>query len=109
MDYCSQGQTITYVLVNIAPPPKDTLSLFNLYVALSRSSGRDTTFRLLCDFDDEHVQEIPQPSIVVRSQLEQLEKMNSETEAWYCCCRVYDLDDCSLHALHSYYLSLISM
>ena len=83
MDYHSKGQTITYVLVDIAPPPRDTPSLFNLYVALSRSSGRDTAFHLLCDFDDEHVQEIPWPSIVVRSQLEQLEKMDSETEAWY--------------------------
>jgi ATP-dependent exoDNAse (exonuclease V) alpha subunit len=51
-DYRSQGQTITYVLVDIAPPPRGTLSLFNLYVALSRSSGRDT-IPLLRDFDDD--------------------------------------------------------
>ncbi|THH12700.1 hypothetical protein EW146_g7451 [Bondarzewia mesenterica] len=40
-DYRAQGQTIPYVVVDIAPPPNGTLSLFNLYVALSRSSGRD--------------------------------------------------------------------
>ena len=28
LDYRSQGQTITYVLVDIAPPPSGTLSLF---------------------------------------------------------------------------------
>ncbi|OCH86076.1 hypothetical protein OBBRIDRAFT_701245, partial [Obba rivulosa] len=39
-DYRAQGQTIPYVLVDIAsPPPPVNLSLFSLYVALSRSSG----------------------------------------------------------------------
>ena len=33
-DYQSQGQTIHYVVVDIAQPPMGTLSLFNLYVAL---------------------------------------------------------------------------
>ena len=33
-DYCSQGQTLPYVIVDIASPPNGTLSLFNLYVAL---------------------------------------------------------------------------
>ena len=53
-DYCLQGQTILYVIVDIASPPRPSggLSLFNLYVALSRSSGRET-IRLLRDFDDE--------------------------------------------------------
>ena len=37
-DYRSQGQTIPYVIVDIGSPPTGTLSLFNLYVALSRSS-----------------------------------------------------------------------
>ncbi|KAH9913591.1 uncharacterized protein B0H18DRAFT_888000 [Fomitopsis serialis] len=41
-DYRSQGQTIPYVIVDIAKPPAGRLSLFNLYVALSRSSGRQT-------------------------------------------------------------------
>ena len=33
-DYQSQGQTIHYVVVDIAQPPMGTLSLFNLHVAL---------------------------------------------------------------------------
>lgn len=41
-DYRAQGQTIPYVLVDLAQPPSNGLSLFNLYVALSRSSGRET-------------------------------------------------------------------
>ncbi|KAG1849315.1 hypothetical protein C8R48DRAFT_614273, partial [Suillus tomentosus] len=31
----SQGQTILYVLVDIATPPTGGLNLFNLYIALS--------------------------------------------------------------------------
>ncbi|KAH9917575.1 hypothetical protein B0H21DRAFT_660592, partial [Amylocystis lapponica] len=51
-DYRLQGQTILYVVVNIASPPSGSdLTLFNIYVALSRSSGRDT-IRLLRDFDE---------------------------------------------------------
>ncbi|KIK16994.1 hypothetical protein PISMIDRAFT_112290 [Pisolithus microcarpus 441] len=41
-DYHAQGQTISSVIVDIARPPSGGLNLFNLYVALSRSSGRDT-------------------------------------------------------------------
>ena len=41
-DYRSQGQTIPFVMVDIATPPMGGLSLFNLYVALPRSSGRST-------------------------------------------------------------------
>ena len=76
-DYRSQGQTITYVLVDIAPPPRG--SLFNLYVVLSRSSGRDT-IRLLRDFDDEMFRKSHDPAL---QEVERLEKMDSETEAWY--------------------------
>ncbi|KAF9781548.1 PIF1-like helicase-domain-containing protein [Thelephora terrestris] len=47
----SRTVTRTHVVVDIASPPTSGLSLFNLYVALSRSSGRDT-IRLLRDFDD---------------------------------------------------------
>ena len=38
-DYRSQGQTIPRVIADIASPPSGKLSLFNLYVTLSRSSG----------------------------------------------------------------------
>ena len=41
-----RGVTIPYVLLDIAPPPTGTLNLFILYVALSRSCGRET-IRLL--------------------------------------------------------------
>ncbi|KAJ7251541.1 hypothetical protein B0H12DRAFT_1119480 [Mycena haematopus] len=44
-DYRSQGQTIPYVLVDVASPPSGTLSLFNLCVALSRiQAGRQSVF-----------------------------------------------------------------
>ncbi|KAI0720528.1 hypothetical protein C8T65DRAFT_562128, partial [Cerioporus squamosus] len=43
-DYRAQGQTIPYVIIDIAtPPPPGNLSLFSLYVALSRN---------LMQFDD---------------------------------------------------------
>ena len=54
-DYWSQGQTIHYVLVDIAQSPMGTLSLFNLYVALSRNSGQDI-IQLLQDFNEWHFQ-----------------------------------------------------
>ncbi|KIK12189.1 hypothetical protein PISMIDRAFT_121321 [Pisolithus microcarpus 441] len=41
-DYRSQGQTLPYVIVDIATPPSGSLNLFDLYVALSRSSGRSS-------------------------------------------------------------------
>lgn len=50
-DYRSQGQTIEYVIVDIGWPPSGGLTGFNAYVALSRSSGRET-IRLLRDFNN---------------------------------------------------------
>jgi hypothetical protein len=50
-DFKAQGQTIEYVIVDIAPTPTFSLSPFNAYVALSRSRGR-STIRLLRDFND---------------------------------------------------------
>lgn len=47
-DYRAQGQTIVPVMVDVAKPPTGPLTLFNLYVALSRSAGRHT-IRLLRD------------------------------------------------------------
>ncbi|KAJ7936686.1 hypothetical protein B0H13DRAFT_1589367, partial [Mycena leptocephala] len=41
-DYGLLGQRIPYMLVSIAKPPTGTLSLFNLYVTLSGSSGWET-------------------------------------------------------------------
>lgn len=69
-DYQAQGQTIPYVTVDIKTPPRGGLSLFNLYVALSRSSGR-ATIRLLRDFDDELVlQAHPAPVLDEDDRLE---------------------------------------
>lgn len=50
-DYRSQGQTIEYVIIDIGWPPSGGLTGFNAYVALSRSSGRET-IRLLRDFEN---------------------------------------------------------
>jgi ATP-dependent exoDNAse (exonuclease V) alpha subunit len=47
----SQGQTIEYVIVDIAMTTKLPITLFAAYVALSRSRGTDK-IRLLRDFDD---------------------------------------------------------
>ncbi|KZT03545.1 uncharacterized protein LAESUDRAFT_659453 [Laetiporus sulphureus 93-53] len=44
-DYWSQGQTITYIIVDITMPPGGSMSLFNLYVALS------------CSLEDQRLQE----------------------------------------------------
>lgn len=52
-NYHSQGQTLPYVIVDIAKLPTGGLTLFNLYVALSQSSGRHT-IRLLRDFDEHY-------------------------------------------------------
>ncbi|TFK80877.1 hypothetical protein K466DRAFT_464262, partial [Polyporus arcularius HHB13444] len=37
-DYRSQGQTIPSVIVDLHTPPGGRLTLFNIYVALSRSN-----------------------------------------------------------------------
>ena len=78
-DYRSQGQTIFYVLVDIASPPTGGLSLFNLYVALSRSSGRET-IRLLRDFDDDLFLKQHDQSLIRED--ERLETFNTETRGW---------------------------
>ena len=79
-DYRSQGQTMPYVLVDIAPPPSGTLSLFNLYVALSRSAGRNT-IRLLRDFDDEMFRKSHDAELLEEDQ--RLDRLDEITEQWY--------------------------
>jgi hypothetical protein len=51
-DYRSQGQTLPYVIVDIAKPPSGSLDFFNLDVTLSQHSVHETIW-LLCSFDDE--------------------------------------------------------
>jgi ATP-dependent exoDNAse (exonuclease V) alpha subunit len=79
-DYRSQGQTIIVLLVNIATPPTGGLSLFDLYVALSRSSGRDT-IRQLRDFDDKVLQRSHNPNLIAEDN--RVEELDEETLAWY--------------------------
>jgi len=76
-DYRSQGQTIANVIVDIANPPSGTLSLFNLYVALSQSSGR-STIRLLCEFDDSTFQRVHDLVLLVED--DRLEGLNQATK-----------------------------
>lgn len=79
-DYRSQGQTIPYVIVDIATPPTGMLSLFNLYVALSRSSGR-SSIRLLRDFDDGLFQKSHDTALMQED--DRLERQDISTKAWW--------------------------
>ena len=79
-DYRSQGQTIPYVLIDIATPPTGGLNLFNLYVALSRSSGR-STIHLLRDFDEKLFQASHTPELIAED--DRLEVLNKQTREWW--------------------------
>ncbi len=79
-DYRALGQTIPYVVLDIASPPYGKLSLFNLYVALSRSSGRET-IRLLRDFDDKLFIQTQDPELYIED--ERLERLNEGTLRWW--------------------------
>ncbi|THH04463.1 hypothetical protein EW146_g10168 [Bondarzewia mesenterica] len=79
-DYRAQGQTIPYVLVDIAPPPTGKLSLLNLYVALSRSSGRDS-IRLLRDFDERLFMAAHESPVLEED--ERLTNKNEATKKWW--------------------------
>jgi len=76
-----QGQTIPCALIDIqTPPPPSRLSLFNLYVALSRSSGRNT-LQLLRDFDPALFQQKHNAALLEED--ERLEELNSVTKDWW--------------------------
>ncbi|KAI0085324.1 hypothetical protein BDY19DRAFT_896819 [Irpex rosettiformis] len=79
-DYRAQGQTIKNVIVDIAKPPGVDLTLANVYVALSRSSGRET-IRLLRPFD----QSIIRQPLDYNLQLEdeRLAALNAKTKKWW--------------------------
>ena len=79
-DYRSQGQTILYVIVDIASPPTGTLSLFNLYVALSRSAGRHS-IRLLRDFDDRIFKREHDHQLI--NEDGRLAELDLQTRNWY--------------------------
>jgi len=75
-DYKSQSQTIEYVIIDIGRPPTGSLSPFSVYVALSRSRGRET-IRLLRDFNPNLFQN--HPSEALRSDMRRLERLNKVT------------------------------
>ncbi|CAK5266163.1 unnamed protein product [Mycena citricolor] len=79
-DYRSQGQTLKRVIVDIAMPPTGGLSLFNVYVALSRSSGRET-IRLLRDFDNRTFQQSHDTKLLAED--DRLEDLNGATKRWW--------------------------
>ena len=79
-DYRSQGQTLLFVIIDIAQPPSGGLNLFNLYVALSRSSGRDT-IRLLRDFDDQIF--LKTHDVALLAEDDRMERLNDITQAWW--------------------------
>ena len=76
-DYRSQGQTIPHVIVDIASPPTGGLSLFNLYVALSHSSGR-STIRLLRNFDPKLFQAAHSAELIAED--DRLRALDEETK-----------------------------
>ena len=76
-DYRSQGQTIPYILIDIATPPTGGLNLFNLYVALSQSSSQ-STIRLLRDFDEKLFQMSHKPEFIAED--DRLEELDAETK-----------------------------
>lgn len=79
-DYRAQGQTIPYVIIDIAKPPSGKLDLFNLYVALSRSHGRHSV-RLLRDFDDNIF--LTSHDTQLMQEDDRLERLEVSTKSWW--------------------------
>ena len=79
-DYRSQGQTMPYVIIDIAKPPSGKLNLFNLYIALSRSHGRHS-IRLLRDFDDDIF--LTSHDNYLLQEDDRLNYLNSNTQNWW--------------------------
>ncbi|KAJ3742586.1 hypothetical protein DFH05DRAFT_1501330 [Lentinula detonsa] len=75
-----QGQTIAPVIIDIASPPTGSLNLFNIYVALSRSSGREN-IRLLRDFNPDVL--LQGHSAELLAEDDKLEKIEKETRKWW--------------------------
>ena len=75
-DYKSQGQTMGCVIVDISKPPSGALSPFSVYVALSRSRGRQN-IRILREFD--HTLFMHHPSEDLRLDMERLQCLERVT------------------------------
>lgn len=77
----AQGQTIGYVIVDIGKIPRPfSLDPFAVYVALSRSTGRDS-IRLLRDFEDHLLTK--HPSEDLRTEDARLELLTKDTTEKY--------------------------
>ncbi|KAJ8580064.1 hypothetical protein M405DRAFT_891925 [Rhizopogon salebrosus TDB-379] len=79
-DFKSQGQTIDHVLVDIGKTTCFGLSLFNAYVALCCSRGRET-IRFFKDFDDNLF--ICHPSEDLRIEDERIDGLVKQTYSRY--------------------------
>jgi len=75
-DYKAQGQTMEFVIVDISKPPSGFISPFSMYVALSRSRGRNS-IRILRDFDPALF--MHHPSEDLRLEMLRLELLNERT------------------------------
>jgi len=77
---CTFTETIPYIVVDIATPPTEGLSLFNLYVTLSCSSGK-SAIRLLRDFNAKVFQASHSSQLLAED--DQLKELDMETkEQW---------------------------
>jgi ATP-dependent exoDNAse (exonuclease V) alpha subunit len=79
-DYRSQGQSMPIVLVDIQSPPEGPLSLFSLYVMLSRSSGR-STIRLLRNFDEKIF--LQSHDLDLTAEDDRLMDLDEKTNVWW--------------------------
>ena len=71
---------IPYIIVDITKPPSGTLTLFNLYVTLSWSSGWDT-IRLFQDFDERLFLQLHDLDLM--DEDDRLEELNQLTLQWW--------------------------
>ena len=81
-DYKAKGQTMGCVIVDISKPPSGALSPFSVYIALSKSRGRQT-IRILRDFD--HSLFMHHPSEDLRVDMERLHRVERQTREEHGC------------------------
>ncbi|KAG8736123.1 hypothetical protein FRC10_009668 [Ceratobasidium sp. 414] len=80
-DYRLQGQTISAAIIDIAcPPTGGKLNQPNVYVVLSRCSGRDN-IQILRDFDRNILKKLLEPELTKED--EWLEALDSPTERFW--------------------------
>jgi len=75
-DIKAQGQTIEVVVIDLRDTPTGRISPFSVYVALSRSKGRET-IRLLTDFNIELLKTHPNEDLAV--EMERLGLLGAKT------------------------------